>query len=92
MLDTTAVVYADMSPELRAQVELDLDDLLPLMHGLMPVSFMGRFLNLGDSDAETIRSAKSIEMLFAGTDMRYEAIIDRETLQFRVIDTSERGV
>lgn len=92
MLHTMAVVYADKSPELRAQAELDLDDLLPPAHGLMPVSFMGRFLNLGDSDGETIRSAKSVEMLFAGTDMRYEAIIDRVTSRFRVIDTSERGV
>ena len=92
MLHTTAVVYAGKSPELRVQVELDLDDLLPPTHGLMPVSFTGRFLNLGDSDRETIRTAKAVEMLFAGTDMRYEAIIDRENLQFRVIDTTERGV
>jgi hypothetical protein len=68
MVHTMTVVYADKPPELRAQVELDLDNLLPSTHGLMPVSFMGRFLNLRDSDRETIRSAKSVEMLFAGTD------------------------
>ena len=49
-------------------------------------------MNLSESDGEIIRAAKTIGILFAGTDMRYEVIIDRETLQFRVIDTSERGV
>lgn len=92
MLHTTAAVYVGKLPELRAQVELDLDDLLPAARGLMPVFFTGKFVNLGDSDGETIRTAKKIEILFAGTNMRYEAIIDSETLQFRVIDTSERGV
>ena len=92
MLHTTAVVYTGSSPELRVQVELDLDDLLPPAHGLMPVSFTGKFLDVGDSDAETVRTAKSVEIVFAGADMRYEAIINRETLEFRVIDTSERGV
>jgi hypothetical protein len=92
MLRTTAAVYVGKSPELWAQVELDLDDLLPATRGLMPVSFTGKFVNLGDTDGETLRAAKTIEILFAGTDMRYDVMIDRETLQFRVIDTSERGV
>ena len=92
MLHTTAAVYVGNSPELRAQVALDLDDLLPTARGLMPVFFTGSLVNLGDTDGEIIRTAKKIEILFAGTDMRYEAIIDRETLRFRVIDTSERGL
>lgn len=92
MLHTTAAVYVGKSLELPAQVELDLDDLLPILGGLMPVSFTGKFVNLGDTDGETIRVAKTIEILFAGTVMRYEVIIDRETLQFRVINTSERGL
>ena len=92
MLHTTAVVYPDKSPELRAQVELDLEDLLPPDRGLMPVSFIGRFLNLGASEGAAIRSARTVEMLFAGTALRYEAIINRETLHFRAIDTGERGI
>jgi hypothetical protein len=92
MLHTTAAVYVSKSPKLQAQVELDLDDLLPTARGLMPVFFTGRFVNLGDTDGEIIRTAKKNEILFAGTNMRYEAIIDHETLRFRVIDTSERGV
>lgn len=92
MLHTTAAVYVGKSLELPAQVELDLDDLLPILGDLMPVSFTGKFVNLGDTDGETIRVAKTIEILFAGTVMRYGVIIDRETLQFRVINTSERGL
>lgn len=92
MLSTSAVVSADRSPGFRVQVELDLGDLLPPARGLMPVSFTGRLLNLDDRDREAIGAAKSIEMLFAGTDMRYEAIVDRKTLEFRAIDTSERGL
>lgn len=66
MLHTTAAVYVGKSPELGAQVELDLDDLLPTARGLMPVSFTGKFVNLGDTDGETIRSAKTIEICSLG--------------------------
>lgn len=91
MLSTSMTVFADGHPSFKVAVELDVNDILPTKKEEMPVSVSGTIVGLSAEDQEKLKGAKDVRVVFAGTEFNYGAAINRDTWEFRAIDTSERG-
>ena len=92
MLALTIMIFPDDQAGIKASAHLELDDLLPTSIEKMPVFVKGRLIDLPDGDKLIITMAQKCRIIFNATQKLYDAIIDKETFDFKAIDTSDRGI
>jgi hypothetical protein len=93
MLAVLVTIFPDNGSPITADALVELDDILPASAKMMPGFIQGKILNLTDEQKKSLMVARSSEITFHPTEVRYEAIIDdAETGDFRAVDTREIGV